>query len=201
MKAEYKFIHAVMSAGKTRELARIRYNYKAKKQRVITVVPSTDNRHGGGVATARSGEQFSAYSVAPGQMSEWIDIVIQGVKDLYGENQKIDCVLIDEVQFFKKEDIFAIKEKMVLNHNIPVIAFGLKSDFKNEIFDGAQASLVVAEKVEEIETMCAFCNERAIMNLRFENGKPTREGKQVLIGDEEYKQVCHKHYLDDNLKI
>lgn len=198
--AEFKFTHAVMSAGKTRELARIRYIHQEKGQHVVVAVPSTDNRHGEGVVKARSGENFSAYSVEPGKMKDWINLLLDEIEKI-GKGAKIDCILIDETQFFTKEDIFAIKEIAVLNNKIPVKAFGLKSDFKNQIFEGAQAALVVAESIEEIETMCAFCNDKAIMNLRFQDGKPVRKGEQIQIGDEEYRPVCHKHYLNDNLTI
>lgn len=199
--ANFKFKHAVMSAGKSRELARIHYTYKQKNQYVVVIVPSTDNRNGEGFVTARSGEQIRAFSVNPGDMRRWFGIFLKGMDELYGENQKIDCILIDEVQFFTQDDLFAIKELACLENNIPVIAFGLKSDFKNEMFEGSSAAMIVAEYIEEIETICAFCNEKAIMNLRFQDNNPIREGEQIQIGDEEYRPVCHKHYLDDGLRI
>lgn len=201
--AKFEFKYAVMSAGKSRELARIHYTYSNKEQYIITIVPTTDTRHntGAGMVAARSGERVSAYAVVPGTLRKWFTVLLEGVKKIKGENTKINCILIDEVQFFTKDDIFAIKELACLEQDIPVIAFGLKSDFKNEMFEGSAAALTVAEKIDEISTICAFCNERAIMNMRFKDGVPIREGEQIQIGDNEYKPVCHKHYLDDTLRI
>lgn len=191
--AKFKFKHAVMSAGKSQELARVHYNYKIKGEKVLVLVPSTDNRHGLGLVTARSGEQLCATSLNPGEVRHWL-------KNYFNTTQsKPACVLIDETQFFTKDDVFAIKEIVVLNEGIPVIAYGLKSDFQNNLFEGTAAALVVSEEIIEIETVCSFCNKRAIMNLRICDGKPVREGAQVLIGDNEYKQVCHYHYLQDDL--
>lgn len=185
--AKFKFKHAVMSAGKSQELARVNYNYCVKGENVLVLVPSTDNRHGVGKVTARSGERLDATSICPGNVRMWLT-------KYFKEKRDIACILIDEVQFFTRDDIFAIKELTVISNNIPVIAYGLKTDFQNNLFNGSAAALVVAEEIIEIETVCSFCNKRAIMNLRVNDGKPVREGEQVLIGDDEYLQVCHYHY-------
>lgn len=190
--AKFKFKHAVMSAGKSQELARVRYNYIIKGEKVLVLVPSTDNRHGVGMVSARSGEKFEATAVNPGEVKEWL---AEFFKD---NNDDLACILLDEAQFFTKEDIYALKD-VVLYRDIPVIAYGLKSDFQNNLFEGSAAALVVAEEIIEIETVCSFCNKRAIMNLRVNDGKPVREGEQILIGDDEYLQVCHYHYNSDDL--
>lgn len=192
--AKFKFKHAVMTAGKSQELARVHYNYKIKNQKVLVLVPSTDNRAGVGTVAARSGEKIPATPVIPGQMRNWLI-------DNYETLKSYDCVLTDETQFFKKDDIFALKEIAVINLNVPVIAYGLKSDFQANLFEGSSACLSVAEEIIEIETVCSFCNKKAIMNMRFNNGKPIKVGEQVLIGDDEYRQVCHYHYLQEDLEI
>lgn len=192
--AKFKFKHAVMSAGKSQELARVNYNYKIKGEEVLTIVPTTDNRFGVGVVTSRSGEVIPAISIQPGTMKTWLE-------ENLNKHKNICCILIDETQFFKKEDIFALKEMAVVERNIPVIAYGLKVDFRGDLFEGSAACLSVSEEIIEIETVCAFCNSKAILNLRFHNGKPTREGEQILIGDNEYKQVCHFHYLQNDLTL
>lgn len=192
--AKFKFKHAVMTAGKSQELARVHYNYKIKNQKVLVLVPSTDNRAGVGTVAARSGEKIPATPVIPGQMRNWLI-------DNYEILKSYDCVLTDETQFFKKDDIFALKEIAVINLNVPVIAYGLKSDFQANLFEGSSACLSVAEEIIEIETVCSFCNKKAIMNMRFNNGKPIKVGEQVLIGDDEYRQVCHYHYLQEDLEI
>lgn len=193
--AKFRFKHAVMSAGKSQELARVHYNYRIKNENVLVIVPSIDNRNGVGIVSARSGEYLAAHAVNPGEVRAWL------TKYFLENTEELVCILMDEIQFFKKEDIHAIKEIAVLKNNIPVIAYGLKSDFINEMFEGSAAAMVVAEEIMEIETVCAFCNSKAIMNIRFHDGKPIREGKQIQIGDDEYRPVCHKHYLDDNITI
>lgn len=192
--AKFRFKHAVMTAGKSQELARVHYNYKIKNENVLVMVPSTDNRSGEGVVSARSGEKLVATSIKPGTMRKWLENNLNKEDDIV-------CILTDETQFFTKDDIFALKELAVVENNIPVIAYGLKNDFQNNLFEGSAACIVVAEELVEIVTVCAFCNNKAIMNMRFNDGKPTKEGEQVMIGDEEYKQVCHYHYLQDDLEI
>lgn len=193
--AKFKFKHAVMSAGKSQELARVHYNYNIKGEDVLVLVPSTDNRNGVGVVSARSGERLSATAVNPGDMRAWLSKYLEETED------DIVCVLIDETQFFTRDDIFSVKELCVLDREIPVIAYGLMTDFQNNLFEGSAASLIVSEEIIEIETVCAFCNKRATMNLRFNDGKPTRTGEQIQIGDEEYRPVCHSHYRRDDILI
>lgn len=192
--AKFRFKYAVMTAGKSQELARVHYNYKIKDEKVLVLVPSTDNRSGEGVVAARSGERLKATSIVPGTMRKWLE-------NNSDKLENIACILTDETQFFKRDDIFALKELAVVAKDIPIIAYGLKNDFKNNLFEGTEACVIVAEELIEIETVCAFCNDKAIMNMRFNNGRPIKEGEQVMIGDEEYRQVCHYHYLQDNLEI
>lgn len=186
--AKFKFKHAVMTAGKSRELARVHYNYRKKGEEVLVLVPSTDNRHGAGVVTSRSGEKVVAVSVEPGTLRQWL------TDYFLAKASNVACILTDEAQFWTKDDIFGLKEIAVIENDVPVIAYGLKNDFQNNLFEGSAAALVVAEKIEEIETLCAFCNRKAAMNLRLKDGVGQSTGDQVEIGYD-YKPVCHRHYL------
>lgn len=190
--AKFRFKHAVMGAGKSQELARVHYNYNIKNQNVLVIVPTTDNRDEVGYVSARSGERIKATAINPGEVREWLEENADNYVDLA-------CILTDETQFFKKDDIFALKEIMVIQRNVPIIAYGLKNDFQNNLFEGSEACLVVAEKIIEIMTICSFCNNKAIMNMRLQNGVPVREGEQIMIGDDEYKPVCHYHYMQDKV--
>lgn len=199
--ADFTFKHAVMTAGKSRELARIHYTFNQKGHLALVIVPTTDTRGQGKQAViSRSGEEVDAIAIEPGSMRATLEYTMNTIESIYN-GDTIKSILVDEVQFFTREDIFALKEMACLEKDIPVIAFGLKNDFKNELFEGSATCLVVAEKIEEIETICAFCNEKAIMNMRFQDGVPVKEGEQVQIGDEEYRPVCHKHYNDENIRI
>ncbi len=90
-----------------------------------------------------------------------------------------------------------LKEFFVIENNVPIIAYGLKTDFQNNLFEGTMACLTLAEEIKEIENICKFCNKKAIMNMRIdESGKKVKEGKQVDIGgNDKYIAVCHYHYL------
>ena len=197
---EFTFKHAVMTAGKSRDLARVHYTYRQKGEQVLVFMPSTDTRSGSGIVKARSGEEISAYAVVPGELKKTFLTCLEGLEQLYPDSG-LSCILMDEVQFFTREDIFAIKELACINRGIPVIAYGLKSDFMNEMFPGSAAALVVAENIQEIETICAFCNDKAIMNMRFEDGIPVKDGAQIQIGDSEYRPVCHYHYNSSSTRI
>lgn len=176
-----------MNSGKSQELLRVDFNYKSKDERVVIFVPDTDDRFGVGKVTTRAGQSTDAIAVTPGQMREYIKNSTLSV-DMPA------CILVDEVQFFTRDDIFALKELTVYNE-IPVIAYGLKTDFLNNLFEGSQACLVVAEDIKEIETVCKYCNNKAIMNLRLtEDGTPAKEGEQVVIGSSQYVSVCHFHW-------
>lgn len=192
--AKFRFKYGVMTAGKSQELLRTHYNYKNKQQEVLLLVPSYEEKNGVGIVHSRAGGLLEAHSVIPGKLNEWL-------KSHFAEKRDYVCVLIDETQFFTKEDIFSLKEEIVIKQDIPVIAYGLKTDFQNNLFEGSQAAFIVAEEIDEIETVCAFCNKRAIMNLRFNEGIPVKEGAQVLIGQEEYRPVCHEHFLDNTIRI
>lgn len=86
---------------------------------------------------------------------------------------------------------------MVDELEVPVMAFGLKNDFQNELFEGSKYLLLLADKIDEIKTICQFCSKKATMVLRTENGKPVYEGDQIQIGgNETYIPVCRKHYFN-----
>ena len=192
--AKFRFKYGVMTAGKSQELLRTHYNYKNKNEEVLVIVPSYEGKDGIGIVQSRAGGLLSAYSVMPGKLKDWL-------KEHFAEEKDYACILLDETQFFTKEDIFALKEEIVLKKDIPVIAYGLKADFQNNLFEGSKAAFVVAEELNEIETVCAFCNRKAIMNIRFNEGKPVKEGAQILIGQDEYRPVCHEHFIDDSIRI
>ena len=105
------------------------------------------------------------------------------------------CVLIDEAQFLNKQNIYDLA-RVVDDLNVPVMAFGLKNDFRNELFEGSKYLLLLADKIEEIKTICWYCSKKATMVLRMVEGEPVYEGEQLQIGgNESYIPVCRKHYF------
>lgn len=105
-----------------------------------------------------------------------------------------NCVLVDEGQFLKRHHILQLTE-IVDELEIPVIVYGLKNDFSNRLFEGSEALLLYADKLEEIKTVCWFCDRKATMVLRVKDGEPVYEGEQIQIGgNDSYIPVCRKCY-------
>lgn len=174
------FRYSTMGAGKSMEVCRIADNYKKQGKKVICLVPKIV-----GKIESRTGIKVSAIKIA-----EDTDIG-RIVKD----NRPLDCVLIDEAQFLNRKHIFQIT-CVVDTYGIPVICYGLKNDFQNGLFEGSKYLLLYADKIEEIKTTCYFCNRKATMVLRMENGKPVYQGEQVKIGQSDYLPVCRKHWFN-----
>lgn len=171
----------------------VAHNYESQGKKVLLFTPDVDDRSGVGVIASRVGINKKAHALSKDED------VFEIVKEKVNENnsEKIHCVLVDESQFLTREHVIQLT-LVVDKLNIPVMCYGLKNDFKNNLFEGSEALLVHADKIIEIKTICSKreCGEKAIMNLRLSDGEPVYEGQQVQIGDEEYLPVCRKHYFD-----
>lgn len=190
--AQLYFRYSTMNAGKSIELIKVAYNYEERGKRVLTLVPSADNRYGTGVITSRIGIQRQAIMVS--QDSNILEIFMRE-----REKDAIDCVLIDECQFLKKHHVQELVE-IVDSFNVPVLAYGLKNDFRNEMFEGSYYMLIYADKIEEIKTIC-WCGRKATMIARIVNGEFVKKGEQVVIGGNDmYVSLCRKHYNDGRYK-
>lgn len=184
--AKFKFKYGVMNSGKSQELIRVWYNYTTQGRKVLVLAPAVDDRYGVGKVTTRAGESITATTLS--------DNFYKEINNLNLED--IECVLIDEVQFLSFETIEYIKHHFVLGKGIPVLAYGLLKDFQNNIFVGSQACLIMAEEIEEIETICHYCVKKATMNKRIDrNGNKVAGGAQVVVGgNDSYVQCCHEHW-------
>lgn len=190
--AQLYFRYSTMNAGKSIELIKVAYNYEERGKRVLTLVPSADNRYGTGVITSRIGIQRQAIIVS--QDSNILEIFMREK-----EKDDIDCVLIDECQFLKKHHVQELVE-IVDSFNVPVLAYGLKNDFRNEMFEGSYYLLIYADKIEEIKTIC-WCGRKATMIARIVDGEFVKRGEQVVIGGNDmYVSLCRKHYNDGRYK-
>ena len=189
--AQLFFKYSTMNAGKSIELIKVAYNYEERGKRVFCLTPKVDSRYGEGVIASRVGLQRTAVAI-----SEDMDIL--GVFMRENEKQPIDCVLVDEGQFLKKHHVEELVE-IVDSLNVPVMVYGLKNDFKNELFEGSYYLLVYADKIEEIKTIC-WCGRKATMVARVEDGKLVKEGKQIIVGGNNmYVSLCRKHYNDGRI--
>ena len=184
--AKLYFRYGAMGSGKTIDLIKVAYNYEERGQNVLLIAPSTDNRYGVGKITTRIGLQRDAICVTN-------DTNIFEIIKKENNEKKIDCVLVDESNFLTEKQVNELSD-VVDFMDIPVICYGLRSDFRQKFFEGSRALMEIADKIEEIKTICE-CGAKATVNMRFINGKAVTTGEQVFIGgNESYKSVCRKCY-------
>lgn len=187
--AQLVFNYGVMSSGKTIEILKVAHNYEAQGRHIALMTSSLDNRSGRGVIASRIGLKRPAKTI---DNDLDLFVYIKRKIKLVGD---VACVLIDEAQFMTKRQVLQCA-KIVDELHVPVLTFGLKNDFQNNLFEGSQYLLLYADKLIEIKTICAFCTNKATMNLRIHNGQPVYEGDQVQIGgNESYYPVCRWHYF------
>ena len=188
--AKLFFRYSAMNAGKSTSLLQIAYNYEEQGQSVQLYTAGIDNRSGLGTIASRLGLQRQA-SIFDAQT----DFETQ-LKD----QTTLGCVLIDESQFLQPEQVRQL-HRVAHGLNIPVICFGLRSDFQGNPFPGAAYLLTLADDMEEIKTICA-CSRKATMNIRVDDkGVRVREGEQVVIGgNNRYQQVCARCFYNDELR-
>lgn len=189
--AQLYYRYSTMNAGKSIELIKVAYNYEERGQRVMTLLPAIDDRYGVGVITSRIGIQREAMLVKD-------DTNILELFLAEKEKGEIDCVLIDECQFLRKHHVEELIE-IVDTFNVPVMAYGLKNDFRNQLFEGSYYMLIYADKIEEIKTIC-WCGRKATMVARVVDGKIVKQGEQIVIGGNDmYVSLRRKHYNDGRL--
>ena len=189
--AKLYFRYSAMNAGKSLDLLKTAFNYEERGQNVLILTSSLDNRYGKNKIKSRVGLEKEAISIDDN--SDIISIFKNEVL-----NKSIDCVLCDEVQFFKKHHITQLTE-IVDDYNTPVICYGLRSDFRIEPFEGSIYLMAVADTIEELKTVC-WCGKKATINARVVDGKITTTGEQVQIGgNESYISLCRKHFKDGKI--
>ena len=182
--AKLYFRYGAMGSGKTIDLLKVAYNYEERNQKVLIFTSALDNRYGVGKITTRVGLQRDAIALSKDfNIYEYVNNM----------EEKPDCVLVDESNFLTKNQVIELSDVVDLL-NIPVICYGLRSDFKLNFFEGSGPLMELADKIEEIKTICE-CGAKATVNMRFVDGKAITDGDQVLIGgNESYKSVCRRCY-------
>ncbi len=183
--ANLYFRYSSMNAGKSTEIIKIAHNYEEQGKDVLIFAPKLDDRYETGFVVSKIGLKKEAKMFD--EQTKIRDIVQAYEKKLF-------CILVDEGQFLTKEQVEDLTQ-IVDYMDIPVIVYGLKNDFQNNLFEGSEALLVYADKIEEVKTVCMFCNRKATMNLRVIDGEPVYNGTQIHIGgSESYIPVCRKCY-------
>ena len=191
--AQLYFHYGAMNSSKSATLLMVAHNYESQGKDVLLFTPDVDDRGGVGIIHSRVGIEKDAYALSK---EESVSDIVEDRLEKRGYEQ-IHCILVDESQFLTREHVVQLTD-ITDRLGIPVMCYGLKNDFQNNLFEGSEALLLYADKIIEIKTICAKeeCGKKATMNLRLSGGKPVYEGFQIQIGDEEYVPVCRKHYFD-----
>lgn len=157
--------------------------------RTLVYTAEIDDRFGAGKVSSRIGLS------SPARLYNVQTCLFEDIRDAHQE-APVHCVLVDESQFLTREQVYALSE-VVDKLDIPVLCYGLRTDFRGELFGGSQYLLAWSDKLVELKTVC-FCGRKAGMVLRLDHeGRPYNEGEQVVIGgNERYVSVCRKHYKE-----
>jgi thymidine kinase len=183
------FRYGAMNSGKSTHLMQVAYNYEERGMKVVIIKPRIDNK-GGDTLVSRLGVNRRVDLLVSDQ-----DDIFQIISNYIKENNKIDCILVDEVQFLRESQIDQLFE-IAVKINIPIICYGLRTDFKRNGFEGSTRLLLLAHSIEEMKTICA-CGRKAVFNGRKINNKFVFEGEQIAIDDEdkvEYESLCGECY-------
>lgn len=185
--AQLYFYYSAMNAGKSTSLLQSAYNYQERGMTVAIYTAALDNRFGLGKVSSRIGLAMDAHI-----FDENLDFMLH-ISNLKAQG-RLDCVLLDEAQFLSKAQVRQLTD-VVDQLNIPVLAFGLRTDFLGETFAGSQALLAWADKLIELKTIC-HCGRKANFVVRLdEHGNAATAGSQVQIGgNESYVSMCRQHF-------
>ncbi len=187
--AQLYFYYSAMNAGKSTSLLQSSYNYRERGMNTFVLTAAIDDRAGIGKISSRIGIETDAHIFnSDDDLRDMINTVHQA--------EQLHCILIDESQFLSKEQVKQLTY-VVDVLGIPVLCYGIKTDFQGELFPGSQYLLAWADKLVELKTIC-HCGRKAGMILRMDqNGQPVIEGEQVEIGgNDTYESVCRKHFRE-----
>ena len=185
--AQLYFKYGAMGSSKTANALMARFNYEERGQEALMVKPRLDARDGDHMVRSRIG--LTHPCVYFHEMRAMGDEALK----------KYACVIVDEAQFLTREEVLFLVH-LVDACNIPVMCYGLRTDFKGELFEGSYALLVMADKIEEVKTIC-WCGKKATFNARFdEQGRVLKEGAQVVLGaNDKYIGLCRRHWMAGDL--
>ncbi|MAW77308.1 MAG: thymidine kinase [Planctomycetes bacterium] len=182
--AKLYFRHGTVGSAKTLNLLAVAHNYERQGKKVIVIKPGFDDRYGHQEVASRAGLHREAHIIlSPSnrlEMSEFSDV---------------QCVLIDEVQFLTVAHIEQLRD-IVDQVGVPVICYGLRTDFRSRLFEGSRRLMELADSIEEVKTTCQRCNRKAIFNLKCIDGVAMLVGPSKQVGgDETFQPVCSLHFV------
>lgn len=187
--AQLYFYYSSMNAGKSTSLLQSAYNYRERGMNVLLLTALIDDRFGKGMISSRIGlgseaETFTAEMNLKERILAW----------QANESKPYSCIFVDEAQFLTEDQVNQLSD-IVDENNIPVLCYGIRTDFQGELFPGSQRLLAISDKLTELKTIC-HCGKKAIMVVRNDaQGRPIAQGDQVVIGgNTTYVSLCRKHY-------
>lgn len=185
--AKLYFYYSAMNAGKSTILLQSSYNYRERGMNTLILIPEIDDRFQSGKVTSRIGIEADAatFNTADNLLT---------MTERFHARDPIHCVLVDEAQFLTKTQVRQLSE-ICDRHDIPVLTYGLRTDFQGNLFEGSQHLLAWSDSLVEIKTIC-HCGKKATMVLRIDaDGRAMKDGRQVQIGgNERYLSVCRQHF-------
>lgn len=191
--AKLYFRYGTVSSSKSANLLMVYHNYKNGGKNALLIKPSIDDRKGENIVYSRVGINKEADII----LKENDSIFDSLTKRSYTDLSNIHCIICDEAQFFTENQIKELRS-LATFQNVPVICYGLKTDFRGLLFKGSYTLLCLADSIEEIKTICYFCNKKAIMNTKIDkDGKKIYEGNdQPDVGfEDKYLPTCFYHYI------
>ncbi|MBQ7583313.1 MAG: thymidine kinase [Lachnospiraceae bacterium] len=182
------FRYGAMGSSKTANALMVRYNYEEKGKNAVLLKPMLDNRDGEKVVRSRMGLEYHC---------EFVEDFLEETRDKKDWSD-IDAIIVDEAQFLTSGQVERFSD-IVDYGGVPVICYGLRTDFASVLFPGSMRLMELADKIEEIPTVC-WCGKRAHFNARIADGRIVREGEQVFIGaNESYISLCRRHFKEGKL--
>ena len=190
--AKLYFNYSSMNAGKSTMLLQANHNYQERGMSTIIYTSSVDDRYGKKEIVSRIGLKAES-NIFSNDTNIYKEVIS------FNKDKRVDCVLIDEAQFLSKDQVAQLG-KIVDDLDIPVLTFGIRTDFKGNLFEGSEYLLAWADNLKEIKTVC-HCGRKATMVLRLdENGNVLETGDQIEIGgNEKYVSICRKHFYEKNI--
>ena len=182
--AKLYFRYGAMGSSKTANALMVNYNYHERVSNSILLKPKLENRDGDTIIKSRIGLQAEC---------RYVEDFISEIGTDWEAAKKYDAVIVDECQFLSSEQVDWLSD-LVDYAEIPVICYGLRTDFQSKFFPGSMRLMEIADKIEEIKTVC-WCGRKAEINARIHDGKIVRDGEQVMMGgNESYIAICRKHF-------
>ena len=190
--AKLYFNYSSMNAGKSTMLLQANHNYQERGMSTIIYTSSVDDRYGKKEIVSRIGLKAESH-IFSNDTNIYEEVIS------FNKDKGVDCVLIDEAQFLSKDQVAQLGQ-IVDDLDIPVLTFGIRTDFKGNLFEGSEYLLAWADNLKEIKTVC-HCGRKATMVLRLdENGNVLETGDQIEIGgNEKYVSICRKHFYEKNI--